>query len=346
MVPHKRLAFVGLAVIAVAVAAAWWWLRGDDGAVRDSLRLYGNVELREVEVAFKVDGRITEIPVEEGDRVDKGQPLARLDSDRLERAAERVAAQVVARQQALAALEAGSRPEEIRRAQAEVKAARVAAQNSRRTYRRLRELLANSLASREQVDEVRAAAEAAEARLHAAQEVLGLVQAGPRREDIEAARANLQATEAELALARIELEDATLTAPVAGVVRNRILEVGEMASPQRPVITLAPVHPVWVRAYLPETALGRVRPGMPARVTTDTFPDKVYDGWIGFISPTAEFTPKSVQTEEVRTRLVYQVRVMVCNPRGELRLGMPAEVAIPLEAPIAGGVSGNRCPES
>lgn len=128
---------------------------------------------------------------------------------------------------------------------------------------------------------------------------------------------------------------------MAGVVRDRILEPGDMATPQTPVLTLAFTDPVWVRAYLPEPMLGRVKPGMEARILTDSYPGRAYAGWVGYISPTAEFTPKNVETPELRTRLVYQVRVFACNPRGELRLGMPATVTIDLDQapPAARGKS-------
>jgi HlyD family secretion protein len=155
---------------------------------------------------------------------------------------------------------------------------------------------------------------------------------GPRKEDIAAGKAKLQAYEADLALARRELADARLYAPTNGVIRDRILEPGDMASPQKPVFTLALDDPLWVRAYVAETDLGKIRLGMKAEVTTDSYPGKRYDAWIGFISPTAEFTPKSVETAEVRTKLVYQVRAFVRNPEGELRLGMPAVVTIPLNS--------------
>jgi HlyD family secretion protein len=171
----------------------------------------------------------------------------------------------------------------------------------------------------------------ARAELRVAEESLALSVEGPRVEEIEEARAVLMAAEAQLALALEKLKDTELLAPADGVVRNRILEVGDMATPQTPVFTLALNDPVWVRTYAPETDLGKLVPGMLAEVFTDSYPDKKYQGWIGFVSPTAEFTPKSVQTPELRTRLVYQVRIFVCNPQDELRLGMPATVSIPLD---------------
>ena len=159
---------------------------------------------------------------------------------------------------------------------------------------------------------------------------------GPRAEDVAAAVATLKANEAALALARKQLADATLYAPADGVIQDRILEPGDMASPQLPVFTLALTDPVWVRAYVQGPDLGKIHHGMNAEVTTDSYPGKRYRAWIGFISPTAEFTPKSVETTEVRTKLVYQVRVFVRNPQDELRLGMPATVTIPLDQPQPG----------
>jgi multidrug resistance efflux pump len=170
-----------------------------------------------------------------------------------------------------------------------------------------------------------------------ASEAHQLMVLGPRQEDVAAAQATLEVYEADQELAQRELADAKLYAPTNGVIQNRLLEAGDMASPQKPVFTLALDDPLWVRAYLPETDLGKIRLGMKATVATDSFSGKAYDGWVGFISPAAEFTPKSVETAEVRTRLVYQVRVFVGNPRHELRLGMPAVVTIPLPQTAAAG---------
>ncbi len=242
-------------------------------------------------------------------------------------------------------MEAGSRPEEIRKARADVDAAAAEAQNAERIDRRLQDLLAKKVASQQDADDARAAADAAQARLKAAREALALALAGPREEDKAAAKATLRAYEAQLALARRELADAQLYAPSDGVIQNRILEPGDMASPQKPVFTLALTSPLWVRAYVDEPDLGKISPGMEAAVTTDSYPDERYRAWVGFISPTAEFTPKSVETREVRTHLVYEVRVFVCNARDELRLGMPATVHIALDQPRPPTASGapDRC---
>src|SRR5437763_506745 len=163
------------------------------------------------------------------------------------------------------------------------------------------------------------------------QKALDLVLIGPRKEDIAQAEAQLRANEAQLAYLRRQLADAELLAPTAAVVRTRIMEPGEMASPQKPVFSLAITDPKWVRAYVSEPDLGRVSPGMAASVVVDSFPERRFEGWVGFISPVAEFTPKAVQTQELRTSLVYEVRVFVQDPGDALRLGMPATVYLPLD---------------
>jgi HlyD family secretion protein len=170
-----------------------------------------------------------------------------------------------------------------------------------------------------------------EAKLAVNQKALDLAIAGPRKEEVAEAEARLRAAEAHLALLRQQLADAQLVAPADAVVRTRIMEPGEMASPQKPVFSLAITEPKWVRAYVSEPDLGKVHPGRAISVAVDSFPDRRFDGWVGFVSPVAEFTPKAVQTAELRTSLVYEVRVFVQDPSDELRLGMPATVYLPLD---------------
>jgi HlyD family secretion protein len=164
----------------------------------------------------------------------------------------------------------------------------------------------------------------------ALQKALALTIAGPRPEEVAEAEARLRAAEAQLALLQQQLADAQLVAPVHGTVRTRLMEPGEMASPQKPVFSLAVTDPKWVRAYVSEPDLGKVSPGMAASVMVDSFPQRRFEGWVGFISPIAEFTPKTVQTTELRTSLVYEVRVFVKDPEDALRLGMPATVSLSL----------------
>ncbi len=344
----KLIPGVILVVCIGAVVAAAWRFRQAGDAAQDHLTLHGNVEIREVQLAFRAADRIAAMNVEEGDSVQQGQLLAKLETDRLEHAVAQAEAQVAAQKAVVSRLESGTRAEEIEQARAEVAAAEAEAVNQRRIYIRLRDLKKENSTSQLAADNAEAAANVAQSKLEAARQALRLAVAGPRKEDITAAKATLSAYEAQLALARQNLADAVLKAPSSGVIRNRILESGDMASPGTPVYTLALTDPVWARAYIDEPDLGKVRPGMTAQVTTDSYPGKEYAGWVGHISPTAEFTPKSVETSALRTQLVYQVRVYVKNDTGELRLGMPATVTIPLDQPApqreAGseGVSGQE----
>lgn len=206
------------------------------------------------------------------------------------------------------------------RAHADVEAYQAEAHAAALTYKRVKSLEARKLASTEDAE---------------------LAQAKSR-----AAAAHTVAAKANVEVAEQALHDAKLYAPTDGVIHDRIVEVGDFVTPQTPVFTLALTSPVWVRTYLPESYLGKVKPGMPATITTDSYPDKKYPAWIGSISPTAEFTPKSIETPELRTRLVYQMRVFACNPQDELRLGMPATVSIDLTATPTATPTNSPCVKS
>ena len=340
----KLLIVAGLLIVIGVVAIVVWQAR-DGELPSDRLTLYGNVDLREVQLTFNASEHIAEMHALEGERVHAGQLLAQLHTEVLDLGVANAEARVEAQRHALDRLRAGSRPEEIQKARSDVKAAEADARAKRLTYERARTLLPRNLISQEEVDEAEARTDSAQASLAAARDILDLALAGARKEDIAEAAAELRAREAELAVARQRLKDATLYAPAEGVIRDRILEPGDMASPSTPVYTLAMLEPVWVRTYVPETILGKVASGMRAEVRTDSYPDKVYKGWIGYISPTAEFTPKTVQTPELRTRLVYQMRVYTCNPDDELRLGMPATVTIPLDQPRDQNLEKTSCAE-
>lgn len=324
----RLLLIAAVLTVLAALLGAWWWYGQRKAAASPTLVLHGNVDIREVQLAFDASDRIAQILVHEGDRVTAGQLLAVLDTRRLQQAVAQAQAQVAAQRQVVARFVAGSRPEEIRKARADVAAAKADAVNAEKTYRRTQDLVAQHFVAEQQADNARAALDAARARLDAAEETLHLAVLGPRAEDTAAAKATLAAYEAALAIAERDLAATSLYAPAAGVIENRVLEPGDMASPQRTVLTLALTEPLWVRAYAPEPDLGKLHLGALAHVTTDSYPGKRYRGWIGFVSPTAEFTPKSVETAELRTSLVYQVRVFVCPPHGELRLGMPATVTV------------------
>ncbi|MDT8452567.1 MAG: ATP-binding cassette domain-containing protein [Gammaproteobacteria bacterium] len=290
--------------------------------------MHGNVDIRQVDTAFEVSGRILELAVEEGVQVTQNQILSTLKSQRYQQQLARIAAEMSAQKERLAALLAGTRTQEIDLLRARVDAARAEAENASQKVQRLQTLVRDNLASQDNLDDAQSARKVAQAKTRVAQKELDLGIAGPRNEDIATARAQLEALQAALALARIDLDDTTLFAPQAGMIRERLLQVGDMAGPQRPVFSLALTDLVWVRAYVREVDLGQTRPGVPATIHTDSGPSEGYAGWVGYVSPTAEFTPKNVQTEQLRTDLVYQVHIMACNPDGRLRLGMPASVTI------------------
>ncbi|HET7650124.1 MAG TPA: efflux RND transporter periplasmic adaptor subunit [Gammaproteobacteria bacterium] len=320
-----------IAALLVALLTGWWYYHARQiEATR--LTLYGNIDIRQIDLAFNGSGRIADMRVEEGQRVRKGELLARLDTDRFEQAVVEAKAEVAAQQQVVARLKAGSRPQEIRKARADVDAARAQLTYAQSQYQRSKNLAARDVVSQSRLDNAKAQFDAAAAQLNAAQQALALTLAGPRKEDIAAASATLDALKAGLSLAETNLADASLDAPADGIIQTRILEPGDMTSPQRPAYTLALSNPIWVRAYVNETDLGRIHAGMPAEVTSDSFPGKQYAGWIGFISPTAEFTPKTVETTELRSSLVYEVRIYVCNPQNQLRLGMPVTATVLLDS--------------
>ena len=337
----KRALIIPAVLAALALGGGGWLYWRHGGAERpDTLTLYGDVDIREAQPAFNDSGPIATILVQEGATVKCGDLLATLDDARYAAALAQAKAQTENLKQALAKLVAGSRPEEIAQAKANMDALQTTYLNDEATYKRYDALTASNAGTVQQRDDAKAASESVRQQYEAARQTYLLAVEGPRAEDIAAARAAYEATKAATALAQRQYDDTRLYAPSDGVVEDRILEVGDMASPATPVLTIALTSPLWVRAYAPESELGRIRLGMKARVSADSYPDRAYDGWIGYISPTAEFTPKAVETPELRTALVYQLRVYVCDARGELRLGMPADVRIdltqPAEAPPPG----------
>jgi len=336
-----------LGVVGAAATLGYRYLQKRE-APGKVLHLFGNVDIRQIQLAFHDSGRIERLLVEEGQRVQKGELLAELDPTRYEAAVAQAEAQVASQKEVLTRLLAGSRPEEIAEAKARVKATEAVLKEAEVTHRRAKILAGPQYVSQQQLDSAEAKLNTARANLDREQQALTLAVKGPRQEDIEAARAQLKMYTAALQRAREELADTRLYAPEEAVVQDRILEAGDMASPQTPVFTLALDNPIWVRAYVAEPDLGKIALGMRAEVRTDSYPNKTYRAWIGFISPTAEFTPKQVETTELRSKLVYRLRVFVCNPENELRLGMPADVLIPLEqlhAPHARNGAADPCRE-
>jgi HlyD family secretion protein len=338
----KRIPLI-IAILIVAAAGVTVWLVGRKPSQRE-LVLYGDVDLRQVDLAFNDSGRIAAVDVQEGDRVKRGEILARLDTSRLEPQVEEAEATAAAQRDVVARMHDGNRPQEIAEARANVESAAADAANARRQYQRLKTLAANAVVSQQDLDNAKAAMDVATAKLDVNQKALDLAVAGPRQEDIAQAEAELRADQARAAFLRQQLADAQLAAPAEAVVRSRLMEPGEMASPQRPVFSLAVIDPKWVRAYVAEADLGKLRMGMPASIVIDSFPDRRFKGWVGFVSPVAEFTPKNVETEELRTSLVYEVRIFVKDPEDDLHLGSPATVyvaanGVPPGAPRSGNLA-------
>jgi HlyD family secretion protein len=323
----KKLVLSGLVLVVVA-GFFTYRLLSRSAAQNGALTLYGNVDIRSVDLGFRVGGRIAAVNVEEGDRVTPGEVLADLDAapyrDGLDLARARQA-QAAAQ---LAKLRAGYRPQQVAQAAALVAQRRAALANLEIDFRRKKNLLAMEAVSRQVYDDTAARLKEARAALTDAEEGLKLMREGFRTEDIAAARADLQAARANVEVAKTNLADTEIKAPAAGVILTRVEEPGAIVAAGQTVLSLSLENPVWVRAYVDEPNLGRLAPGMAAEVFTDTSPGHPYHGHVGFISPQAEFTPKTVQTTVLRTRLVYQVRIVVDDPDHGLRQGMPVTVRL------------------
>ncbi len=292
------------------------------------LVLSGNIEVTDAQLGFKLPGRVAERLVAEGDRVTRGQLIARLDDaeQKEERALRR--AELAAVGAALAELEAGSRPSEIAAFEAALRSTEAERDRVRLDFARSRELRGKEAISDRDFESAQAQLKVAEARLAEGTERLKLIKEGPRAETISQARARAEQARAALALAEIRLENTKLLSPLAGVVLSHQVEPGEYVSVGTPVATVADTAQVWVRAYVNQTDLGRVHLGQKVAVRTDTYPNRTYDGAIGFIAAEAEFTPKTVQTPKERVKLVFRLKVDVANARDELKPGMPADVIV------------------
>lgn len=380
----KTLSLVILAAALMALGLGYTQLRAKgDQKARGVIKVSGNFEVTEAEVSFKIPGKVQERFVDEGDLVERDQPIAKLeDADILQEVAIR-RAEVQAVQAQLLELERGSRPEEIAQAHAamerakahlsellagsrpqEIKAAEATLSRTRAELERLKadherqkQLFQRGVISAREYEGVLSAYRMAEAQVKEAEERLKLVREGPRKEQvaqakaafkeaqeryllvlqgprketIEAARARLEQARAALAAAETRLGYTLIISPLTGVVLSKNVEPGEYVAPGTPVVTVGDLENIWLRAYIDEPDLGRVRLGQKVLVTTDTYPGKRYEGRITFISSQAEFTPKNVQTERERVKLVYRVKIRVENPNLELKPGMPGDAEILLE---------------
>ena len=323
----KKILLLVLLLAAAVVAGILYYTHRRPPAP-DTIRLSGNIEVTDVDLGFKISGRVVERLVSEGEPVKTGQIVARLDSQDLEREIAQRRAQVASAQAQLAELTTGSRPEEIAQAEAALARAQADGNRAQLEYERQKRLYDREVISTREFDQARTAHEAAEARIREAREAALLVRKGPRREKIDQGRAALEQAQQALALAETRLGYATLVSPLDGLVLSDNVEPGEYVSPGTPVVTAGDLTRVYLRGYVDETDLGRVKVGQRVRVTTDTFPNRPYEGKIVFISSQAEFTPKNVQTQKERIKLVYRLKVDLPNPRLELKPGMPADAEI------------------
>lgn len=320
----KIISFVIVLLIIAGISS--WVYRTYRSEKKTMQTLYGNVDIREVTLGFRVPGKLAKLVYDEGDKVKAGEVMARLDDEPYRNQLASAQAQVESLRARLTLRETGNRPQEIAQARSLVREREAAAVNAERLFKRAEELLADKGVSTQERDTAEANHQEAQARLKSARDNLALLEAGFRSEDISQAKADLAQTEATLATASLQLQDTVLTAPSDGVILTRAQEAGAILQTGSPVFTLSLVTPVWVRAYVHEPDLGRIHPGMKVEVRTDSVGGKPYKGQIGYISPRAEFTPKTVETTALRTSLVYRLRIIVENPDDGLRQGMPVTV--------------------
>ena len=293
------------------------------------LTLSGNLEVNDAQLGFKVAGRVIERPVSEGEHVKAGQLIARLDDAEQQEQLALRRAELAATEAALAELEAGSRPQEIAASAATLRSAEAERDRVKLDYTRQQELRNKEVISDRDFEATQAQLKVAEARVAESAERLKLVQEGPRVETIRQARARAEQSRAAVALASTQLENTRLLSPVNGTVLSHNIEPGEFVAQGTPVITVADTTRIWVRAYLNQPDLSRLKHGQQVIVRTDTFPGRDFTGTVGFIASEAEFTPKTVQTPKERVKLVFRVKIDVANPQDDLKPGMPADVVIP-----------------
>lgn len=326
---RKRIvAIVVLAAIVLIAGAVWLWRNRANGNP-STLTVSGTVEATEARLGFQYPGRIASIAVREGQPVSAGTVLAQLDREELDARKRQASAQAAAAEAGLQELERGFRREEIAQGEAAVRAANEHLIDTRRDLDRNKKLYAGGAISQEAYQKAVTMEQVAQTQVSQANDQLALLRQGPRKEKIEAQRAQVSAAQANVRAADAALANANVVAPISGVVTVRNHEPNEIVGAGEPVLTVMNPADRWVRIYVPENRIGAVRLGSPASISSDTHPNRRYSGRVIYISPQAEFTPKSVQTAEERVRLVYAVKVRVeSDPRMELKPGMPADVAL------------------
>jgi membrane fusion protein YbhG len=329
----KKLIPISILLVAAIVAVIYLYPRfTKKPAPANELTLSGNIEAHESLVSFKVQGRIVELPIQEGQQVEQGALLARLEDADFRQRVRIDQASVDVRQSNLALTLAGTREQEIKASQQAVIDEQADLEQKKLDNDRAEQLFAKDEIAAQDRDQAATALKRAQANFKAAQQRYNEAAEGSRKEDIAIARANLAEANANLGLSRIDESYTTLRAPSAGVIAVRQAELGEVVVPGSPVVTLDDLDHIWLRAYVAEPDLGRIHWGQDATITTDSFPGKQYHGRISFISPDAEFTPKSIQTYTERVTLVYRIKIDIDNPNHELKPGMPADAHLQLAA--------------
>jgi HlyD family secretion protein len=329
----KRLIPIVILLAAAITAGFYFYPRfKSKPAPSNEITLSGNIEAHESLLSFKVPGRIIELPIEEGQQVSQNDLLARLEDSDIRQKVRIDEASVAVRQSNLALAMAGTRDQEIRALQESVVDAQADLALKKADSDRAQQLFSKDELSAQDRDRAATAAKRSAAALAAAQQRVSEAEEGARKEDIAIARANLEQAKASLGLSRINVGYTTLRAPAAGIVTVRQAELGEVMAPGSPVASVADLDHIWLRSYIAETDIGRIRWGQDASVTTDTYPGKQFHGRVSFIAPNAEFTPKSVQTYKERVTLVYRIKIDVDNPNHELKPGMPADAHVKLTA--------------
>ncbi|RPI36614.1 MAG: HlyD family efflux transporter periplasmic adaptor subunit [Nitrospiraceae bacterium] len=325
----KRLLIAGILLL---IAAGVFVLRNFSGKQDDGkLILSGNVEVTEVDAGFKYAGRVTELPVEEGQRVQLGDRLASLDSAELESQALQGRAYLDEARTKLEELRAGARPQEIEEAKANVRYADAELSKAGKDHERAEVLFKNGAISAQAMDAARKAYDSAASQHRKAVESLSLVQEGPRKEQIAAANYRVRQAAAGLRTIEERLKETVIFAPVSGVILRKNIERGETVAPGTPVCTIGDLETPWIKVYVREEKLGLVKLGQKAGISVDSYPNKIYEGRVTYIASEAEFTPKNIQTQEERVKLVFGVKVSVKNVNDELKPGMPADVKISLK---------------
>lgn len=325
----QRRAVIAVALVVLGGALWWRWKTARDqaeGAIKGS----GIIEITEVDVAFEVAGTIKERYAEEGSLLDKGEPVARLDGREYRLQVERVTAAKGAAEAHYRLLLKGPRGQEIDQALATAEAADSALVTQQLEFDRLRALHATRVVSQAEFDRVNAALAAVQAARDKAHAQLSMVQEGYRTEEVEEGRARLKEAEKALELAELNLSRCDLFAPIAGRVLSKNREAGETIPAGAAIITLGDLTRPWLNLYVGERDLGKVALGMKASVTVDSFPSQPFPGRVAFIAEKAEFTPKNIQTQDERVKLVYRVKIELENRNQALKAGMPADAVLPL----------------